>query len=485
MTVRLSVHLASFVVSFAACAALAGTQGGGQRVPDRAVDRVTAARAFETVDHLSSPEFKGRLTGTAGHEAAARWMAEQCRRAGLKPPSGFPGYLQPFPVPTGGLESARLEVLPEADGAKPEVQEFFKGFMPMLQSAPGDVTAEVVFAGFGMTAPDMGRDDYAGVKAEGKLVMLIRGEPKDGRDWKAHNTTSAREANAKAHGAVGFLMVDQPVLSASGSPVEGLPAAEISEDLANQLLSGQKLKVEELRKLLEKGGTVAFPTGRKVHFTVVAKERREGQGYNVVAVLPGGDKSLAGEYLVVGAHLDHVGDWPVLFPGADDNASGSATLLEVARAMASVGERPRRTVVFVWFGGEEMGLLGARKFASDPPQGMTRCLAVFNLDMTGVGAGAYVSGGKNFPEIFQALQDARDRYEPGLKLVAGESKGEARADHGPFQEAGIHAVSLFGSGGSHHGYHTPEDTIYFITPKNMEALGRIVLGAAWSLADAR
>jgi Zn-dependent M28 family amino/carboxypeptidase len=257
----------------------------------------------------------------------------------------------------------------------------------------------------------------------------------------------------------------------------------VSEDLADQILSTQKLKVGELSRVLERGGTASFASGRRVHFAVQAAPRMERQGFNVVALLPGRDRKLDGDYVVVGAHLDHVGSWPALFPGADDNASGAAALLEVARAMAGMKERPRRTVAFVWFGGEEMGLLGAKQFALHPPEGLNRCLAVFNMDMVGVGAGAYVAGGRNFPEVFQALEQARDRFEPGAKLIAGESSGEARADHGPFQELGVHAVSLFGTGGSHHGYHTPEDTVFFITPKNMEVIGRIVFGAVYHLAD--
>ncbi len=450
---------------------------------DEAVARVTAEGAFATVDLLASPEYAGRLTGTGGYEAAARWVAEECKRAGLQAPGDFKGYLQPFMVRLGGLESSKLDLLPADDKGQPQAQAFFKDFMPMLQSASGDVTAEVVFAGFGITAPDMGRDDYAGLKAEGKVVMVLRGEPKDGRNWGAFDTTAAREANARKHGALAFLVVDQPVLSASGHPEGTMPAAMVSEDLANQILAGQRIKVEELRKVLEKGGTAAFPAGQKVHLTVKARPPQDRQGFNVVALLPGTDRKLSGEYVVVGAHLDHVGSWPSLFPGADDNASGSATLLEIARASAKAKERPKRTIAFVWFAGEEMGLLGSRHFAEHPPEGLRQCVAVLNLDMVGVGVGAYVAGGKNFPEIFKALEEARDAYAPGIKLMAGTSEGEARADHGPFQERGIHAVSLFGSGASHHGYHTPEDTVFFITPKSMEAIGRTAMAAAFALAD--
>ena len=450
----------------------------------QAAAKVTAEGAYATVDRLTSPEYAGRLTGTGGYEAAARWVAGECKRAGLQPVKEYKGYLQPFMVRLGGLDGATLEILPGDKAGQAQAQAFFKDFMPMLQSASGDVAAEVVFAGFGMTAQDLGRDDYAGIKAEGKVVMVLRGEPKDGRDWTRYDGTAAREANARAHGAAAFLMIDQPVLSASGHAEGAMPAALVSEDFGNRLLAPAQLSVQDLRRVLEKGGTASFPTGITVHLAVKAREGQDRPGFNVVALLPGRDKKLAGEYVVVGAHLDHVGSWPALCPGADDNASGAAALLEVARAAAKAKDRPRRTLAFVWFGGEELGLLGATQFARHPPEGLRYCTAVLNMDMVGAGTGAYVSGGKNFPEIYNALESARDHYAPEMTLVAGESSGEPRADHGPFQALGVRAVSLFGSGGSHHGYHTPGDTLYFITPKTMEAVGRTVLGAAFGLADA-
>jgi Zn-dependent M28 family amino/carboxypeptidase len=262
-----------------------------------------------------------------------------------------------------------------------------------------------------------------------------------------------------------------------------LPEAMVSEAFADRLLAGRKFTIAELKKVLSRGGTVSFGTGRQVRLAVKGLPWREVSTHNVVAVLPGSDPSVKGEYVLVGAHLDHIGDWPRVNPGADDNASGAATLLEVARAAATLKVRPRRSVVFVWFAAEELGLRGAEHFASHPPKDLERCVAVLNLDMVGAGNGLYVSGGENFPEIRAAMEAARDRLAPGFGLKAGLIRGEGRADHAPFFEKGIHAVSLFGSGGQHHGYHSPDDTVYFITPKTMESGGRTVLGAAVSLAN--
>ncbi len=433
---------------------------------------------------LTDPEFHGRLTGTPGSAAAAAFAADRLATAGLRPPAGSSDYFQRFPVTVAGVESASMELLPASAGGKPAVLVFFKDFLPMLFSGTGDVTGAVVFAGLGITAPALGRDDYAGVDVAGRVVMTVRGAPEDGRDWAAFDSHRARTANARAHGAAGFLFAEAAVANPNGDPVAGFPMATISEDLANALLADQKLTLEELRRVLAKGGVASFSTGRSVHLAVSARTARDGEGANVVGVLAGSDPTLAGEYVLIGAHLDHCGDWPVLLAGADDNASGSATVLEIARAASGLRPRPRRSLVFVLFGGEEEGLVGSRYFVQHPLPGLERCVAVFNLDMVGEGNGAWVAGGKNFPALFHALEEARDRFEPGMLLEAGLSQGEPRADHGPFQQAGIQAVSLFGVAGSHHGYHTGEDTVWWITPRTLEAMGRLVMGAAVALADA-
>lgn len=452
---------------------------------ERALGAIRAEGAYTTVARLAAPEFGGRLTGTEGYGKAARWIAEEARKAGLRPPAEFPRFLQPFPVTLGRVRAASLELLPSEGGGEGRKLEMWKDFMPILTSSGGEARGEVVFAGFGITAPELGRDDYAGLDVKGKVVMVLRGQPQDGRDWSSHNDSHTRYRNAQAHGAAACLLCDQAVASPNGEPLEGPLTGEISAALGDEILRGRGLTVENLRKALEAGGTVSFPTGRSVRFAVAADPPQSLEGFNVLAVLPGRDPALRGECVVLSAHLDHCGDWPALLPGADDNASGSAALLEMARAAGLMKSAPARSLVFAWFGGEEMGLLGSRHLAGHFPPSLGRPAAVLNLDMVGAGNGLYVAGGKNYPEILEALTAARDRWEPGFVLKAGLSQGEARADHGPFQKAGIPAVSLFGTGGRHVGYHTPEDTPFFITPRTMEASARVALGAALHLADRR
>lgn len=449
---------------------------------DEAVHAITAAGAYATMEHLVSPRFGGRLTGTPEFEAAAVWAAEEFLAAGLRPPEECGDFLQPFPWTLGRVSEGRMWLPPASGEGEARELEHFKDFLPMFFSGSGEVEAEVVFVGFGMTAPELDRDDYAGLDVTGKVVMAVRGAPRDGRDWNAHNSHRARAANARSHGAAAFLFAEAARANPAGEPVPDLVLAAISEDVANELLGARGLSLAEVRKVLEVGGSASFATGRKVRLLVRAGDPVATRGVNVAGVLAGSDPLLAGEYVLVGAHLDHVGDWPELLPGANDNASGAAALLEIVRAVVRLDHRPPRSLVFVLFGGEEVGLLGSRHWAANPPASLGRCIAMLNMDMVGVGTGAWVSGGVNFPEVFAALEQARDRFETGLTLRAGPSSGEPRADHGPFQAAGIPAVSLFGMGAQHRGYHTPEDSLWWITPRSTEAIARVVLGAAVQLA---
>lgn len=470
------------ILSMGLSAALLGT--APKMSARRASQAITAARAYATVEFLTSPECAGRLTGTPGYGTAARWAGEEFRKAGLKPLPGEKEFLLPFPVTLYGVETASLSILKPGDpSAPPSDATMGKDFMPMAASDSCDVEAEVIFAGYGITAPELGRDDYAGLDVRGKIVLVLRGVPKDGKTWRGHSDTPSRASTARAHGAAAMLLVDSAVLSVHAGRVPGLGMAMVGDSLADAVLADAQIKVADLRSVLNRGGTASFPTGRSIRFTVKALSEKPATGWNVASFIPGTDPRIGKDYFLVGGHLDHLGSWPELNPGANDNASGAAAVLEIARAAATLNPAPKRSLVFVLFGGEEMGLLGSKKFAQGLPKGLGTCLGVYNLDMVGQGTGAYVSGGTNFPDLFRGLEAARDEMAPGLQLKGGPSSGEARADHGPFQEAGIPAVSLFGAWGVSHGYHTPEDTLFWLTPKTIESLARITFLAAANEAD--
>ena len=202
-------------------------------------------------------------------------------------------------------------------------------------------------------------------------------------------------------------------------------------------------------------------------------------GYNVVAFLPGSHAVLGEECLVLGAHLDHCGrHLGILFPGADDNASGSAVVMEVARAFAASGLRPKRTVAFVLFGGEEMGLLGSSAFASRPPQPLQKIATMFNFDMEGAGDRAFVSWSAGASEIRASVEEADRR----LGLVSGtreiQSVGVRSSDFAPFFLKGIPCAGFY-SNGPHLHYHQAGDTIFRINPDILGAISRLALLSSW------
>ena len=283
-----------FAVGLLALPAL-GASAPKEAAIERAAARITAASAFEIVETLASPAMEGRLSGTAGYAKAVDFIVAEVKKAGLGPLAELPDYRQPFTHGLGGVESATLTVLP-AEGEKDDVPAdavVLKDWCPMVNGGSGDVTTEVVFAGFGIHAPEAGHDDYANLDVKGKVVLVLRGEPETG-DWQDHRSTVARTLAAANAGAAGFFLVDSAVLSTSVGISRDLPEAMVSEAFADRLLAGKKLTVAELRKILSKGGLASFPTGRRIRLAVRAKPWRDVTTHNIVAVLPGSDPALKG-----------------------------------------------------------------------------------------------------------------------------------------------------------------------------------------------
>ncbi|MBN2431205.1 MAG: M20/M25/M40 family metallo-hydrolase [Acidobacteria bacterium] len=443
---------------------------------------IRAAEIYERVSEFSSPAYEGRLTGTTGYARAARRAADLFREWGLAPLSE--DYLQEFSVRYTEVRQASLTLRIQTESREEVIEgEYFSNFYPLNFSGHGTVAAPVVFAGYGLSAPEYGHDDYAGLAVTDKIVMIIKGAPppREGEDWTVYDDHRFRTANARRHGAAGLLYIYRPVANPNGDHLENFPMVQISTEMADAVLKASGTSVEALKPLLNLRRNVSFVTKATADLAVQA-ERRLGTGYNVVAFLPGSDPERQKEAVVIGAHLDHTGAWPVLTPGADDNASGVAVVLAIARAMAQAGVRSPRSIVFVLFGGEEMGLLGSRRFAERPPAPIQKIHFVLNTDMVGAGPDIFVLGLKKDPRFELLANRVKDSLGLTCRLEGNERIGSSGADHGPFIEKGIPAVSVFSSGGDHHGYHTDQDTIYWITPRIMEDIGRLVAGCALELA---
>ena len=430
----------------------------------------------EQVRTLAAPDMEGRASGTPGAERAARHIADEFQRAGLTAGGAGGTWQQAFTVPTGIKlgEGNALAVVASAARAL----TLGSDFVPLTVSADGSGEGDVVFAGFGITAPDVGWDDYAGLDVRGRIVLVIEGEPRRADpagafrrpDAYHYSERSHKVINAREHGAAGVLLVAHPerggeplpVLTGLGQPWS-IFALAVSRAAADALLAPAGVTLAGAAAAVEAGPapkSFAVP-GARVTLRV-ALVREHGRTANVVAILPGRDARLRDETVVIGAHYDHLGRGGegslapdalgTVHHGADDNASGVAAVLGLARAFAAAGGAPR-TLVFVAFAGEEMGLLGSTHYVRRPARPLERTVLMVNLDMVGrlrdrtlyVGG---VDGGSGLRELVSAQAG-------GLTLaLRGDPFGPS--DHTAFYSAGRPALFLFT--GAHADYHRPGDT---------------------------
>jgi len=365
-----------------------------------AEQRIRAGALRAHVSFLADDLLEGRGTATRGHEIAARYIAAQFAAAGLEP--GANGeWLQQVPLRRSDLDAAasRLEIL--RPGGERTALVFARDYVmegDFREST--DVEAPVVFAGYGITAPEVQYDDYAAIDAKGKIVAFLSGGPPGlSLDARAHYAALKGET-AVAHGAVGTLLLrlasddksawDIVVRSVAGAPSFAWLDGTVPHGFLPQLRGSAWLSPAGARALLgEEGAALAAqarPAELPLRVRIVKKSRiSETRSPNVVGLLRGSDPRLRDEYVVISAHADHLGigepvNGDAIYNGAVDDASGVAALLELARAFAALAERPRRSLLFVAMTGEEPGLLGSDYFVHHLPIPNTQLVADLNID---------------------------------------------------------------------------------------------------------
>ncbi|HKV04697.1 MAG TPA: M28 family peptidase [Candidatus Acidoferrales bacterium] len=361
---------------------------------------------------LADDLLEGRGTGTRGHEIAAKFMASEFEAMALEPAGEKGTYFQSVPLRSVRPDEDRT-TLSIVRGGQEQTFTFRQDFIS--EGNPGEkdssVEASVVYVGFGVTAPEQKYDDYAGVEAKGKIVAYVFGAPpRFESTMRAHYSSGdVKAANAAAHGAVGTIVLDSPAfeqlysfkdqvadlafpslrwLDAQGRPSDYFPAlrARVVLSMAGtaKVLEGSAISPEEIYAAAKEGKprSLALPATAKIRIVSKFEDMRSP---NVVARLQGSDPKLQDEYVVFTAHLDHLGiGEPVngdrIYNGALDNASGSACLLEIARAYSQMKPRPRRSILFVSVTGEEEGLLGSDYFAHFPTVAKDSLVADINID---------------------------------------------------------------------------------------------------------
>ena len=440
-----------------------------------AVHDLSAPHYLENVSYLASDEMKGRGDGSPELDQAAEYIASQFRLWGLRPMGDGNGYFQKFEVTTGAQAGPRTEL--QLNGTSLRINE---GFVPIPFSNTADFDGPLVFAGFGITAPELHYDDYQGIDAAGKIVIVLRHQPQESDDKSpfnssAHATFINKAINAKQHGARGIIFItglnhaDEEVGRATRA-VEtddlGIPSVHAKRDFVLKILSSAGKDLAALQKKIDtdlRPQSFELP-GISGHIaTEIIRTKKTVK--NVVAALTGSDSTLQNEWVVVGAHYDHLGlgDRNSLAPsqigqihhGADDNASGTAGVLELARLAARNRSEWKRSVLFITFAGEEIGLLGSSYFANHPTIPLKNTMAMINMDMIGRlnNDRLFVGGVGTSPEFKHWLENLNESV--GLQLDYSES-GYGASDHMSFNAKKIPVLFFFS--GLHTDYHKPSDT---------------------------
>ena len=435
-----------------------------------------AAELLAHVTALTAPEMAGRGSGTNGAELAARYIGDRLKALGLRPGGERGTFFQPFALSTTAAvgPNSVLEML----GLPGKVFPVGTDWTPHGGSLAEEVKGEIVFVGYGVAAADRGYDDWAGVDVRGKVALVLDGGPAhlpDIKPSRLEKVIAARRRGASAMLIVGDSLPSPSVTSATVRIV----SATVTDGVADALLGPASRTTATLRRALADSRLPAsFTTGVEVKIRVDLK-REQRQTANVIGILPGTDPARAREALVLGAHYDHLGRTDGhIHPGADDNASGTAVVLGLAQALAATGGMPR-TVVFVLFSGEELGLLGSNHYVRHPALPIEHTVAMLNFDMVGrMRDGRLNVGGVESGTGLRAI--VTQAAARGLLAPALHDTPYAPSDQTAFYSAGLPV--LYFSTDMHDDYHTPRDTADKINGQGMADAASLALRIVDQLA---
>ncbi len=535
---KLFIMAALCAIPLAAAAAVGSGPSSVRSGQKTGLDRISEADLRADLGFLASGALQGRMSLQPGDDAAIEWIAAEFAKAGLRPAAvdgqGRASFLQSVPLveyrPNRAENSITLHVGTKSRRWRaPDVVGAYRDDI--------DLTAPVVFAGYGISAPGLGYDDYRGVDARGKIVIAFEHEPQENdphsRFYGTGNTRFAtnrvKALTAQAHGATALLVMAEPNrrhpsnleriarIGGSAARVPALPAQALPDDdlripvlsvsdaVGNEVLAGAGMTPKLLQAAIDED---LSPQSRplpdaQVRLHLQNTVRSRGASQNVVGLLPGSDPKLSAETVIISAHHDHDGhDAQQIWHGADDNGSGTVGVVALARAFTANRVKPKRSILFVVFAGEERGLLGSYYMAAHPLRPLSTTRAMINFDMIGrneepsvqtnglveipkdttnrlnlIGAGY----SPNFDETVRAanqsvgltLDDRFDR-ENALNVFF-------RSDQFPFVLKDIPAFWFFT--GFHPDYHQSTDTADKINYAKMANIIRLAYLSAWRFAD--
>ena len=459
------------------------------KTANRATSTNEISHILQDIEKLNSPEFQGRQAGTIGGERSARFVSKRFKALGLR------SWIQTSPLTTTtitsptGVKFFPITHPPQKTNAPLEIG---KDYLPILDSPAVHLTAPVIFVGYGISDPARGIDDYHNMNVHNRIVLFFRGKPPAYSRWVTHEE---KVRTAQQQGASGFLTVTGPLLSRyeARKGLGQIPLAIYSSTPENRPLPGvwlngqsldQQLSTihESLESLQQQANTNPGKSTRSLPLLAQLSwktHQESGKLINVFGMLPGKDPLLRNEAILIGAHRDSFGKQAgLLFPGADDNASGTSVMLELARQFAREKKKSTRSILFISFDGEERGLLGSEHYIRNLGWPLKKTVAMINLDHVGIGNGKLTVGVTRLEKSIVKQAASQIGLSKKIKLYGYFPGG----DHVPFYEADIPTVTVV-SEGVHPNFHQPTDTADTINPEVLQTATSFVLSLVDLLAN--
>jgi hypothetical protein len=482
------------------------------------INTITPQFVSNKLNFLASDSLLGRKTPSKELEIAARYIASEFKSYGLAPVNGT--YYQPIELRRTRLgENNSLEITKDTNSHHLKLK---KDFVPFEFSASETISGELVFAGYGISAKEYNYDDYAQIDVKDKIVVILDHEPGENNSSSVFNGTELSKygkvqykiQNAIEHQASGLIILTDPLNHINLKPI-GFPWPSLSKLIPNDALpiyledninshkipvvhGGESLiniifsDIDSLINLQKRIGQTLTPQSFdlkqfKVKITT-SLEKEKVEAKNVVGYLSGSDPKLKDEVIIIGAHYDHLGyiknsktDADSVFNGADDNGSGTSALMCVAKAFTTLKKPPRRSILFIAFTAEEIGIFGSNAYVNNPLFPLDNTVAMLNMDMIGRNHRdtLYLYQAKLYPNISKIIKKQNKKYHTGFTLIEkGHTYG---SDHAPFQSKSIPNIFFFS--GLHKDYHTVRDNPEYVNYEKIARTAILCFGTAWNIAN--
>lgn len=488
--------------------------------------QVDGQRIFNTITYMASDQFLGRRSNTPEFNELQDWVVNQYKAWKLEPAGENGTFFQSVPI------AREYAVNYGTPGLVINGRKFFAhhyDFSIDTRSTMGKtIENDIVFVGYGISAPDKGLDEYDGVDVKEKIVLVLKGNPNNfipppailgspvepekdiTENWTEESADSTKIITAYRKGAAGIILYNpgtevnffsrfRPGVKESPFQRDFMIVSDVSEKVFHWILwtdlqmssRGFSTWLNGVRGDIKKKKSRSFDTKIKAEITgyektlLKGKKFNDDKGRNIIATITGTDPELKNQYVVLGAHFDHVGVANgQIYNGAEDNASGSAIVMEVARLMKEHDIHTKRTIIFCLWTAEELGLVGSRYWVEKPINGVTmdQVVTYINMDMVGLGNEIGAPGALNFPSIWAVI--TRDQDQDIMDVVKPRIGGPGGSDHSAFIELGIEALALMTGGEEGHpDYHDTGDDAHKLNPEILRKTARFVLQGTINLAN--